>query len=161
MGQVDARAVLKMSWNWDLPGNLGAVCLCWVRTLCAPTRAVVRQMHSAVPAPLGEQPFGDTAGAKRVRGSPTCSCQPVRGGKRRPHQSWWITDRACGVVCCHQRSVRWDARLEWGPVIPVGLEGCAGGVHPGLAGWQKMCFLGAFKVAWFAFRRGKESAWNR
>lgn len=59
----------------------------------------------AVPAPLGEQPFGDMVGMQRVKGRPTRSCQPVHGGKCCPHQSWWMAARACSVVCCHQRSV--------------------------------------------------------
>lgn len=34
------------------------------------------------------------------------------------------------------------------------------GIHPGLAEWQKMCFLATLKVSWLAYKRGKDSDMN-
>lgn len=31
------------------------------------------------------------------------------------------------------------------------------GIHPGLAEWQKMCFLATLRVSWFAYKRKKDS----
>lgn len=108
-------------------------------------------LPSAVPAPLGERPFGDTGGMQGgVWGSPTRSCQPARGGKRCPHQSWWITARACGVVCCHQRSARWDVRLERGPVTPVGMED-----SPRL-GWMAKSVLFRYLQSFLVCFQGRE-----
>lgn len=85
-----------------------------------------------------------------------------------PTCTWWQVlptsklvdgsqDLQCGLLPLAQCVVRRQIRVGSGN--PEGPERTLG-IHPGLAEWQKMCFLGTFKVSWLAFRRGKENDMN-
>lgn len=132
---------------------------CWVRALCAMVWAVAPQLCRAVPC-QASSPGAAAASGQSCDGEgerepnllvPACTRWQVLATPKLVDCSWGLQSALLPSAQCE---VRHQITVGSGNLCE---SGRTWGIHPGLAEWQKMCFLATLKVSWFAYKRGKDS----